>query len=144
MARFKEKLQRDEAVFGTWITLAGPSIVEVLGPAGFDFLVIDGEHCAFSENDLRNAVMACEKSAVNSVVRVRANEEPRIKLALDLGADAVLVPMVNSADEARQAVQAAKYPPLGGRGIGPIRASDYFRNFTDYVTHANESTALIV
>lgn len=144
MARFKDKLKRDEAVIGTWINLSGPPVIEIIGRTGFDFLLIDGEHSPFSENDLRDALIACDNTPAESLVRVRANDEPRIKLALDLGADGVLVPMVNSADEARQAVQAAKYPPLGGRGIGPWRAADYYRNFADYVKTANEATALIV
>ena len=144
MAKFKDKLNRGEAVIGTWINISGPAIIEIIGRTGFDFLLIDGEHSPFNENDLRDALMACDNTPAESLVRVRANEEPRIKLALDLGADAVLVPMVNTADDARRAVKAAKYPPLGGRGIGPWRASDYYRNFGNYIDEANDATALIV
>ncbi len=144
MAKFKNKLNRDETVIGTWINLTGPPIIEIIGRSGFDFLLIDGEHSPFNETDLRDVLIACDNTPAESLVRVRANEEPRIKLALDLGADAILVPMVNTADEARRAVKAAKYPPLGGRGIGPWRCSDYYRNFDGYVADANDSTALIV
>jgi len=144
MAQFKDKLNRGEAVIGTRINLSGPPIIEIIGRSGFDFLLIDGEHSPFNETDLRDALIACDNTPAESLVRVRANEEPRIKLALDLGADAVLVPMVNTVEDARRAVKAAKYPSLGGRGIGPWRASDYYRNFDDYVADANESTALIV
>ena len=75
---------------------------------------------------------------------MRANEEPRIKLALDLGAHGVMVPMVSSVDDARRAVNAAKYPPLGGRGLGPWRAADYYRDYDDYIARANAETALII
>jgi 2-keto-3-deoxy-L-rhamnonate aldolase RhmA len=144
MSRFKNKLNRGEAVIGTWITLCDPVVVEIIGRAGFDFLLIDGEHSPFNETGLRDALIACDNTPAETVVRVRANEEARIKLALDLGADAVLVPMVSSVDDARQAVRAAKYPMLGGRGIGPWRASNYYRDFDDYVAGANEATALII
>ncbi len=144
MAKFKDKLNRGEAVIGTWINLSGPPIIEIIGRTGFDFLLIDGEHSPFNETDLRDALIACDNTPAESLVRVRANEEPRIKLALDLGADAILVPMVNTVDGARRAVKAAKYPPLGGRGIGPWRACDYYRNFDGYIKEANDATALIV
>lgn len=144
VARFKNKFNRGEAVIGTWITLNDPVVVEIIGRAGFDFLLIDGEHSPFNETDLRDALIACDNTPAETLVRVRANEEARIKLALDLGADAVLVPMVSSVDDARRAVTAAKYPMLGGRGIGPWRASNYYRDFDDYIAGANEETALII
>jgi 4-hydroxy-2-oxoheptanedioate aldolase len=144
MAQFKEKLNRGEAVIGPWISLSDPAAVEIIGRAGFDFLLIDGEHSPFDETGLRDILIASDNTPAEAVVRVRANEEPRIKLALDLGADGVLVPMVNNPDEARRAVSAAKYPMLGGRGLAPWRASDYFRNYDGYVAGANEATALII
>jgi len=144
MAKFKDKFNRGEAVIGTWINLSGPPIIEIIGRSGFDFLLIDGEHSPFNETDLRDALIACDNTPAETLVRVRANEEPRIKLALDLGANAVLVPMVNTADDARRAVKAAKFPMLGGRGIGPWRASDYYRDFDNYMAGANDATALIV
>jgi 2-keto-3-deoxy-L-rhamnonate aldolase RhmA len=144
MARFKKKLNNGEAVIGSWITLSDPPVIEIIGRTGFDFLLIDGEHSPFDDGSLRDAMMACDNTPAEKLVRVRANEEPRIKLALDLGADGVLVPMVNNPEQARRAVQAAKYPMLGGRGVGPWRASGYYRNFDDYIDTANDATALIV
>jgi 4-hydroxy-2-oxoheptanedioate aldolase len=144
MAQFKDKLNRGEAVVGPWITLSDPVVVEIIGRAGFDFLLIDGEHSPFNETGLRDALIACDNTPAEAVVRVRANEEPLIKLALDLGANGVLVPMVDSADDARRAVGAAKYPMLGNRGLGPWRASNYFRDYKGYVAGANDATALIV
>ena len=144
MAQFKDKLNRGEAVIGTWISLSDPVAVEIIGRAGFDFLLVDGEHSPFNETGLRDALIACDNTPADMVVRVRANEVARIKLALDLGADGVLVPMVDSPEDARRAVKAAKYPMLGGRGLGPWRASNYLRDYDDYVAGANEATALII
>ena len=144
MAQFKDKLNRGEAVIGTWISLSDPVAVEIIGRAGFDFLLIDGEHSPFNETGLRDAMIACDNTPAETVVRVRANEEPRIKLALDLGADGVLVPMVSTPDDARRAVKAAKYPILGGRGLGPWRASNYLRDYEGYIAGANEATALMI
>ena len=108
MAQFKEKLARGEYVFGPWISLSDPVAIEVIGRTGFDFMLIDGEHAPFDETGLRDALIACDSAGCEAVVRVRGNEEPRIKLALDLGAHGVLVPMVGSVDDARRAVNAAK------------------------------------
>jgi 2-keto-3-deoxy-L-rhamnonate aldolase RhmA len=144
MAKFKDKFNQGEAVIGTWINISGPPIIEIIGRSGFDFLLIDGEHSPFTEAELRDTLIACDNTPAETLVRVRANEEPRIKLALDLGADAVLVPMVNTADDARRAVKAAKYPMLGGRGIGPWRASGYYQDFDNYIATANDTTALII
>jgi 4-hydroxy-2-oxoheptanedioate aldolase len=82
MAKFKDKLNRGEAVIGTWINLTGPPIIEIIGRSGFDFLLIDGEHSPFNETDLRDSLIACDNTPAETLVRVRANEEPRIKLAL--------------------------------------------------------------
>lgn len=144
MARFKDKLARGEYVFGPWISLSDPVAIEVIGRTGFDFMLIDGEHAPFDETGLRDALIACDSAGCEAVVRVRGNEEPRIKLALDLGAHGVLVPMVSSVDDARRAVSAAKYPPLGGRGLGPWRASDYYRDYEGYIAGADDATALII
>lgn len=144
MAQFKDKLNRGETVIGPWISLSDPVAVEIIGRAGFDFLLIDGEHAPFNETGLRDALIACDNTPAEAVIRVRANEEARIKLALDLGADGVLVPMVNTPDDARQAVKAAKYPMLGGRGVAPWRASKYYQEADSYIANANDATALII
>lgn len=144
MAQFKDKLNRSEVVVGPWISLSDPVVVEIIGRAGFDFLLIDGEHSPFNETGLRDALIACDNTPAEAVIRVRANEEPRIKLALDLGADGVLVPMVSTLDDARKAVGAAKYPLLGSRGVAPWRASKYYQEADEYIAGANDATALII
>ena len=88
--------------------------------------------------------MAAKGSETTVLYRVRENSEPLIKMALDLGVDGLFVPMVNSKEDAQRAVQAARYPPLGKRGIGPWRASHYFQEMWDYIEQANEQTILIL
>ena len=144
MALFEDKLNHGEAVIGPWISLSDPVTVEIIGRAGFDFLLIDGEHAPFNETGLRDALIACDNTSAEAVIRVLANEEPRIKLALDLGADGVLVPMLNTPDDARQAVKAAKYAMLGSRGVAPWQASKYYREADSYIANANDTTALII
>ncbi len=144
MKNLKQKLVAGEAIIGMWVSLADPAVVEILCQTGFDFLLLDGEHSPISEEVLKLCLMAARGSKTAVIYRVRANEEPLIKIALDLGVDGLFVPMINSADDARRAVQAARYPPLGKRGVGPWRASNYFQEMWEYVASANETTTLIL
>ena len=140
----KAKLANNEAIIGTWVSLADPAVTEILCSVGFDFLLLDGEHAPINETVLKKLLLAVNGSDTAIMFRVRKNDEALIKVALDLGVDGLFVPMVNSADEARQAVQATRYPPLGKRGIGPWRASNYYQNMADYVAQANEQITLIL
>ena len=140
----RQRLRAGEPLFGTWVTLGDPAGVEVLGGSGFDFLLLDGEHAPLDERTLLNQAIAARAAGVPVMYRVRANETARIKVALDLGVEAIMVPWVNSADDARRAVAAARYPPLGERGIGPWRASNYFAEFWEHVRAANDEISLVV
>ena len=143
-SNLRTRLCAGEPLIGTWVSLADPALIEVLGGSGFDFLLLDGEHAPLDERTLLSQVIAAKAAGVPVMYRVRANETARLKVALDLGVDAVMVPWVNSAAEARQAVAATRYPPLGERGIGPWRASDYYAEFWEYVKRANEEIALVI
>ncbi|MGB1252110.1 MAG: HpcH/HpaI aldolase family protein, partial [Candidatus Promineifilaceae bacterium] len=101
-------------------------------------------HAPIGESELGNILRAAKGSETAIVYRVRENQEGLIKMALDLGVDGVFVPRINSAAEAQSAVNAAKYPPLGQRGVGPLRASNYYQNAIDYVTNANRDVTLIL
>lgn len=139
-----QKLAAGDTLIGQWISISDPAVVEALASTGHDFLLLDGEHGPLGESELPNLLRAAKGGTAKCIYRVRENSENRIKLGLDLGADGIMVPKVNSASEAQQAVDAAKYPPLGKRGIGPWRASNYYQNFADYVATANETTTLIL
>ena len=112
-----------------------------MGLTGFDWLLIDIEHCPIGLGDLRALIPVLEATQTSSVVRVPDRGDYWIKQALDIGADAVMVPRVDSAEIARQAVRYAKYYPLGERGFGPVRATK-FGHSPDYVSTANEDRLL--
>ncbi|MEM7112864.1 MAG: aldolase/citrate lyase family protein [Chloroflexota bacterium] len=137
-----KKLAAGEAIIGTWVSLADPSVVEVLAQTGFDFLLIDGEHSPIDDNVLKHLLIAAKGYETAVIFRVRANQEPLIKMALDLGVDGVMVPMVCSAEEAKTAVNATRYPPFGKRGIGPWRASNYYDQMQEYMASANDNISL--
>ena len=143
--RFKSALMRGERLIGCWAGFADPYATEVLASAGFDWLVIDGEH---APNDLRSIsaqlAMLAERQSL-PVVRLPMGEAWAIKQVLDAGAQSLIIPMVESADHARALVRAARYPPEGIRGSGAAlaRASDFSR-IKDYIPTANAQICLIV
>ena len=139
-----QKLNNGQTIIGQWVSLSDPAVVEAMVQTGFDFLLIDGEHSPIGESELANLLRAGQAGDSAVIYRVRENSESLIKMALDLGVDGVFVPRVNSPAEAEQAVAAAKYPPLGKRGVGPWRASNYFQNMDEYVGTANHTTTLIL
>ena len=142
---FKKALKEGQVVFGCWLGLANPFSTEVMGAAGFDWLVIDGEH---GPNDLRSIhaqlqVLAASDS--HPVVRVPVGKTYLIKQMLDAGAQSVLVPMVESADQARQLVRDVTYPPHGDRGVGyALARASTFSQVNDYGTTADAQICLLV
>lgn len=142
---FKAALARGEMLYGCWAGFADPYATEVLATAGFDWLVIDGEH---APNDLRSitaqlAVLSGKHS--HPVVRLPMGEDWAIKQVLDAGAQTLLIPMVESADQASALVRAMRYPPQGIRGSGAAlaRASN-FSAVPDYIATANAQMCLLV
>jgi 4-hydroxy-2-oxoheptanedioate aldolase len=129
---------------GLWMNLVSPIAAEALAGAGFDWLLIDGEH---GPNDIPTILAQVQAigSRTSVVVRPPVGEVRMIKQLLDLGVQTILVPMIESADHAAQMVKAMHYPPVGMRGVGATiaRASDYGR-ITDYITSANDQTCLIL
>jgi 4-hydroxy-2-oxoheptanedioate aldolase len=144
MSLFKQKLNRKEIVCGGWLSFTDPACVEILANTGFDFLVIDAEHSPITIETMRTLVIAAKGSPTGLLVRVPWNDPVIIKPIIDLGVDGILVPMVNSGDEARRAVAACKYPPLGIRSVGAWRASDYYRDDDAYVNRANDDIVVMV
>lgn len=140
----KKRLKTGETTFGGWLTVPNPMIAEIMAGAGFDWVVIDTEHGGFDNEGLMMDLVAFNGSPTVPIVRVPWNDAVRIKQILDTGADGILVPMVNSPAEARAAVSACKYPPVGTRGFGPRRASDYGRKSDEYVAQANDGVVVIL
>lgn len=142
----RESLRAGESIAGTWVSIGHPTVAELLAGVGFDFLVVDTEHAATSLETIENAVRAVEAASgtTTPIVRVPWNDPVRIKRVLDTGPGGLLVPMVESADEARAAVEAARYPPEGIRGIAASRANDYGRELAGAVEEGASDPVTIV
>lgn len=139
----KATLKRGGLSFGSWITIAHPVVAELMAESGLDWLAVDAEH---GVNDLETSLRLAQSmkgTACVPFVRLPANDPVWIRRHLDAGFVGLIIPMINSADEARAVVQAAKYPPMAGRGIGIGRAQGYGRDFDYYLGHANEETMLV-
>jgi 4-hydroxy-2-oxoheptanedioate aldolase len=136
-----KRIRAKETLIGTWLFLNDVGVAEIVARAGFDFVMIDMEHSATDFSSLRNLILAVEQHCP-PIVRVKANRPEAISAALDLGPAGVMVPRVNTAVEAAEAVQYAKYTPLGQRGFGPWRASDYLSNMPQFMKEANEKQLL--
>ncbi|QLD86315.1 aldolase [Natronomonas halophila] len=129
---------------GTWTSLSDPAVAEIAAGGGFDFVVVDTEHTPLGLESVADCVRGVEAADGNAVVRVPSNDPVRIKRLLDVGADGLLVPMVDTAEEAQAAVEATRYPPEGGRGVAAARAADYGRTFENYVREGHRSLSVIV
>ncbi|WP_261542665.1 4-hydroxy-2-oxoheptanedioate aldolase [Burkholderia multivorans] len=142
---FKAALARGDAQIGLWLGLANPYSAEIVAGAGFDWLLIDGEHAPNTVPSIVAQLQAIAPYRSQPVVRVPWNDPVIVKQVLDLGAQTLLVPMVQSADEARAAVAATRYPPHGMRGVGSAlaRASRWNR-VGEYLHRANDEMAVLV
>ena len=142
---FKSALAAGQPQVGLWLSMADPYLAEVSATAGFDWLLIDGEH---APNDLRGTLAALQAVAPyrsQPVVRVVSGETALIKQMLDIGAKNLLVPMVDTAEQARALVAATRYPPHGLRGVGSAvgRASRWSAR-ADYLEVADDEVCLLV
>ncbi len=143
--RVKQKLRAGEVVFSSSVRLPEPGLCEVLGYAGWDFVLLDGEHGAMDATTLDRLVQSCFAGGTTPIVRVlRPNDAESVMHALDLGAQGVLMPHCRTADDARRLKQAGLYPPEGNRGFGPGRGTLWGRVAGDeYLAAANSETVLL-
>jgi 2-dehydro-3-deoxyglucarate aldolase len=141
---FRRSLITQQPLIGCWTSLANHVTTEILGYAGFDWLLIDGEH---APNDIATFVtqlLALKGSPTAAVVRPQCSEPIIIKRLLDIGFRDFLLPMVDSADQARNLVAATRYPPEGFRGIGTAHRANHYGLTKDYFEHANENVSVMV
>jgi len=117
---------------GTWITTYNPSSVDLISSFNFDWICIDLEHSAINLDQLQNLLNVLDKNKKDSFVRVSSNNKTEIKKVLDLGAKGIIVPMINTASEAKNAISYATYPPKGQRGFGLARAQGYGYKIKQY------------
>jgi 2-keto-3-deoxy-L-rhamnonate aldolase RhmA len=141
---FRQRVRNGELLIGALVSIPDAAVATILGRSGFDFVVIDAEHGAFTLTSLRACVEALEATPAATIVRVAANDPVLIKQALDLGLDAVQVPTVSTAAEAQSAVRSSRYPPAGERGVGLGRASGYGVDIVRYLAEADAATAVIL
>jgi len=126
MKPFSSLLDKPGARIGTWSQFANPEAIDILGVSGFDFTIIDTEHGAFGLETAEGLVRACDAAGLVPIVRIPALEGHMITKALDIGAAAVLIPKISSAQETELAVRASQYAPEGTRGACPcIRAGGH-------------------
>jgi len=142
---FKQALREGRAQIGLWVGLADPYVAEALAGAGFDWLLIDGEH---APNDIRSTLAQLQAMApypVHPAVRPVTGDVALIKQYLDIGAQTVLIPMVESAEQAARMVAATRYPPRGIRGVGSVLArASRWNQIDDYVTRADQEMCVLV
>jgi len=141
---FKRDLRAGRLLIGCWASLSSAITTEVLGVAGFDWLLLDGEH---SPNDVATFIpqlMALKDSASAPVVRPSSNNAVEIKRLLDAGFYNFLVPMVDTADEARAAVAATRYPPQGIRGVSVSQRGNRYATVADYFAGVNDQICVAV
>jgi 2-dehydro-3-deoxyglucarate aldolase len=139
----KNKLKKNQLTIGSWIMMGHPMSIEVMALAGFEWLVIDIEHTPIDLETVQSLIRTIQASDMKALVRVSKNEEVIIKRVLDMGADGIVVPMVNSKEDAKQAVNYAKYPPIGKRGVGLFRATRYGMKFEEYKKWVDDELVII-
>lgn len=139
----RAKLLGRERCIGSWMQIGHPAIAEMLGHLGFDWIGIDCEHTDIGPAEVAAISRGLRGTGTLPLVRVRENDTLAIRQALDLGAYGVIVPLVNSAEEARRAVAAARFPPAGVRGFAHFRANDYGADFDEYARTANDEVTVI-
>jgi 4-hydroxy-2-oxoheptanedioate aldolase len=144
----KAKLKAGETVIGCFMRHGDPGLAEVMGYMGWDYLIFDGEHSPLSARECEHLARVCELTGVTPIVRVPSNVPWMIGQVLDAGMQGVQIPMINSGAEAQTAARAAKYHPLGTRGLAATRAANFGQllpfNIADHVARSNTEALTIV
>ena len=122
---------------GCYVTIPDEIVAEILSKLPYDFIVIDLEHSVLSIKDAQNIIRIAQMNNKKSLVRISSNNEVEIKKVLDAGCDGIIVPMVNTYEDAKKAVEYSYYPPIGKRGVGLARAQLYGENFSSYLERVN-------
>lgn len=143
--KLKKALQEGKTVLGPFMKLSDPAVVEIFGHVGFDFVIIDLEHGPLSIETAQNMVRAAEIVGITPIIRVSENDPAQISRALDIGAQGVQIPHITTSIEANIAVKAAKFAPIGERGVCRfVRAANYSAmDRNDYFKLANDNTLVI-
>jgi 2-keto-3-deoxy-L-rhamnonate aldolase RhmA len=144
MESLKTRIARRELTFGSWITLGHPAVAEILARSGFDWLTVDLEHSAITIGQAEELIRVIDLAGVSPLVRVGENNPAIIKRVMDAGAHGVIVPMVNTREDAETALQSVRYPPSGTRGVGLARAQRYGLDIESYRKWNDDNSIVIV
>jgi 2-keto-3-deoxy-L-rhamnonate aldolase RhmA len=133
MKNLKKRLQNGETLHGCWLNTGSSLTAEIIGLAGFDWVLIDLEHGAGSEKDVLYQLQALEHTPTAAIVRVESSESQRIHRVLDMGAEGVMCPKILGPEGAQKLVQGLHYPPFGSRGVAKmVRATGFGQHFQEY------------
>lgn len=137
-------LSSNAVVIGPWVSIPDPTVVEVMATLDNHFLLLDGEHSAMPATALRSLLPCAEVHCKPVIYRVPSHSPTHLKHALDAGVCGVMVPMVETPQQAAALVASCRYAPQGARGIGPWRASGYYTRFDHYLARANDCTTVVL
>jgi len=141
----KSTLRAGQTQYGIWLNTGAATVAELAGHCGFDWCLVDGEHGPLTLTEITAQVQALAATPTHAVVRVPDAQAWMIKQALDIGAQTIVVPMVDTAAQADAMARAMRYPPAGMRGMGAaIARASAFGAMTDYVRYANDQVCLLV
>lgn len=141
--RVKERLKSGKPCIGLLVSTGHPDLAEIYARCGFDWLFLDTEHGNIGRETLHSMIQAIDGTDCVPFVRVLCNDPAQIKVPLDMGALGIIVPQVNTKEEATRAVRSCKYGPEGIRGCSPRRASDYYLRLQEYIEIANQEVMVI-
>lgn len=144
--KLKTRIEADKAGLGVISPTVDPIICEYIGLLGMDFYMLDAEHGAITASDVTNMVRACELRNTTPLARIRSVDAKLILQYMDAGIMGVMMPSIDTVDDVKRLVEAIKYPPMGKRGLGPVRAADYMQGpmaQAEYVSFANEQTLVM-
>lgn len=138
----KKRINAGETTIGSWLQIGHPAVMEYMSSYDFDWLTVDLEHTDITLETFSNLLRSSHGK--NVFARVRENDTLAIRQVLDAGASGVVIPLVRNAEEAKRAVMAAKFPPIGIRGFAYFRANNYGLDFDEYAKNANDRIVVIV
>jgi 4-hydroxy-2-oxoheptanedioate aldolase len=141
---FKRAITSGKTPVGTWLMSGAPATAEALGCAGFDFLVVDMEHVPIDLGGMIEILRTIAGTPAQAIVRPPWNDTVIVKRAMDAGAQSLLFPFVQNADEARRAVASTRYPPAGIRGVAATHRGSRYGTVSNYLRRANDEVCVIV
>ncbi len=145
MTTLRQRTLNNEFLPGAWCNLGSSVTTEIASTAGYDWVLIDLEHGSGTMADVLHQLQGIGCGNAAPIIRIAWNDAYRFKRVLDMGAAGVMVPYISTAEEARRAVEAMRYPPQGIRGVAKLnRATGYAMNFDDYAANANTALVTIV